>query len=497
MTTVAEQSIKPPITAADVQYSEYLIESGSPYDYIRKSQQSGLSDVELTSSGGTNVDFLIDSGGFYNLGKSFFTGYYSLASAADLHPFLHANPANFISSITVTGTSSGSQLMNITNFNRAQEYLSRRDTAYDDVASRDMPGPVAAAQQLTLGDNFEGLALNTRFNHRPTWDIKNSQSISGTVQTDGGGSIEPGYFIVQQTISGNLAQNFRLKFSDVFKHTFLGLDKVVYFPEQLRITITLAPLIHVCFTSLNLTMSGTTIAAPTTSAYLKNFTLNLAQCQNPMTKQKILSEVQNGGIKLLTENLHTTLQNLNGSQQTVQLRLQPGLGSAVSSIHMVPYNNSSTTGNLVYDHSNLKVNPSNLSGIGVAGGAGLSGVGAKITGYYTQINNVKVNRSDYDCTKLQDWYEVREKLRGSCISNAVQFNAQFGNDIYFNGPDNSLQKSTNISVDNQAQGMVLNEEKLIEMVATTGVSGNTINHLSVAILKRHISITPQGFFSTV
>lgn len=492
MTTVAEQSIKPPINASDVNFSEYSVQSGEPYDYIRKRQQSGLADVEITTSGGTNVDFLIDSGSFVNFAKSYFSFYYSLAGITAVYPFMHATGAGFISSMTLTGTSSGSQLLNCTNVNKCIDYLMRRDLALTDVMSRDCPNPTGAQTQV-MGDNFEGLTIQSNYNRRPNGDIKGGMSISGDPFSDGG-AIEPSYFMVNETPSGNIGQNFRLQFADIFKHYgILGLDKVIMMPEQLRLTITLAPQKDVAFTHVNLTISGTPIT-PASSGYLKNFTLNLAQCQNPVVKQRILSEVQNGGVKLLCENVHSTSQNLTGSQQTVQLRLQPGLGSSVSKISMIPMNVSANP-MLAYEHSNLKVVDVFLSGNTIGGG--LSGVGSKITSYYTQINNVRVNRSDYDTTKLEDWYEVRGKLRGSCISNSLQFNSVWGNDIDFTGPANALSQPTLIPEENQNQGMPLTEEKLVEMNCTTGISGNSLNWLSLAILKRHISITPQGFFSTV
>lgn len=477
MSTIADTSQMPAVVSKSLNMHEYNLEA-STYEYVNKTSINNTSTITLSTSGGELVEFIISTG-FINLGKSYLQGYFESGGLTGVYPLQFANGITFINTVIVQDTATGSVLMQLNNANRASEYYMRREMRYDDIAARDC---VLTSDSATTVDGYdgihEGICLKTAANIRYDGSTKRASDFR----------VEPAYFIAQTisggtpTVSGSLGTGFRYQFSDVFRHTFLGLDKDIYIPSELKISFTLSRASHSFINSV----SGLSVATPTepvTTSYLKNFQLMLSTPVNAAVRSKLMSEVQSGeGMKLLIESVLSTNNSLSTSDQTVVLRLQKGMGDTLKKVDFVPYNSATTGSNCqyYYDHSNSST----------------TAFGTKVATCYAQVNNKRWNVQDYTESKGDYWRQNREQFKDTGINSLVEFEQNWGFTINWATPESNLNKSTNLPSENFNDGLPLDSEKQIELINTMGISGTSVNWLTYAVITKHLIIKNNGLYLT-
>jgi hypothetical protein len=470
----AEASTRPAVIDGALNYANYNLEH-SQYAFLRKAQLTGSTSVSCTTTGGDMVEIEI-SPGFYNLSKSYLSFYTSGPAAATEFAHQHANPAPWIQKVELVGSRSGTPIETINYVNRACEFYSRRQTPLAEAMTLDCPNIDTGAPNAADGV-FEGLALSTNLNARPH-DMTTKQSLLSTdgAMTAGGGPLECAY-VYTNTVSGattTLAQ--RLTFARLFPHSFLSLNKDIYLPEPVMIRITLAPSTQVAFisTTASNTLSG--VGPFTNTITLTNFYAYLCTIENPAIRQKLMDQVNGGGLKVCFEHSHNNSNTLTGTGQTLNVKLTPGLADKIKQFHWAPYN-TSTNANLYYDHANL-------SGTSIA---------SKIVDFYVQINGQRVNKQTYTESTADSYYEQRHKLKGSCVGSLKQFLANYGYSLYFDNNSSFLDKNAMIPESNFNDGLALADgEKQFEVFATT--AGNNLNHMSYVVVSKWANITPDGIF---
>lgn len=466
----AEASTRPAVIDGALNYANYNLEH-SQYAYLRKAQLTGSTTVACTTTGGDMVEIEI-SPGFYNLAKSYLSFYSSCLNTTNFL-YQHANPAPWIQKIEIVGSRSGTPIETINYVNRACEFYSRRQTPLAEVMTWDCPVSHTAAPNASKGV-FEGLAIQTGTEDR--WDNTKRQGLLTTDSTmvASGGPIEPGYLYVGGS-GATLTLAHRIPFSRIF-HSFLALNKDIYLPEPVMVRITLAPSTQWAWTAASASDPTSTPVANAYTITLTNFYAYLCTVENPAIRQKLMDQVNGGGLKVCFEHSHNNSNTLTGTGQSLNVKLTPGLADKIKQFHWAPYN-TTTDANLYYDHTNI-------SGTSVA---------SKIVDFYVQINNQRVNKQTYTESTADSFYEQRHKLKGSCIASLQQFLFNYGYSLYFDNNNSLLEKNVMIPESNFNDGLSLADgEKQFEVFATT--AGNNLNHMSYVVVSKWANITPDGIF---
>lgn len=481
MSSIADTSQMPAVVSKSLNMHEYNLES-STYEYNNRNSTTNNSTIPLSTAGGELVEFIIPPG-YVNFGKSYLTGYFESGGVSGVFPIAFANGLTFVSSITVQDSATGTILMQTNNVNRLSEYYMRREMRYDDIAARDCAINTGSGIPDGFDGIHEGIALKTTSSLRYDNSTKRASDFR----------VEPGYLMTQTilggaaTISGTLNYGFRYQFSDVLKHTFLGLNKDLYIPTEIKISMTMARHSQSVFTSL----SGAgfdTLAEPTAGGNLKNFQLMLASPVNAAVRSKLMSEVQSGqGMKLLIETLHSTNNTLSTSDQTVVLRVQKGLGDTIKKVDFIPYNTATTGTNVNnwYDHSNITVSGNPAVGVSY---------GCKVSSCYGKVNDKRWNVQDFTESKGDYWKQNREYFKDTGINSLTEFQQNWGFTMKFDNSESNLNKSTNLPDENFNDGLPIDGEKQLELYATTGVSGAALNWVTGAVITKHIIIKSNGLY---
>jgi len=486
---VGEQAQKPTLSEPNLNLDLYSLER-SEYRYLFVPTLNGVNTYTQTVAGGQQIVWELPAGQCYNLARSYLTFSVNIPEVAAKYVAAYADTIPWFRQIQVVGRNSGTQLCNINYLNKWLNTAIRREIKLQDITAWDTPimlGGSGISTIIPATEGFwEGAALVSNCVLRPD---ETTQAI-GTYAT--GGNMEPTY-LMNSGLSGDGSQRGALNFNvrlplARFLDTILAVDKSIYWPETLRLTFFMDGAAADYFTSATAThlISG----VPTTAAnsvVLSALTFMLCHEDNVLIQQKLRNTVESTGIRLPYDDIQASVINATGTGQSVITRYFRSMGHTLKKWYWVPMNSSDTGTNLYYDHSNL-MTASGMNGT-------LSGIGAKIVNFYVQIDNVRVNKNNYNCATGDDWIDsMRDKSRGTSINSALTHYANFCHRLDFtnnyNFTDNLLP--TNPPASNFTDGLDLSTEKIFNVVSTT--AGNALNHYTFAVIQRFVLIKGDRIF---
>jgi hypothetical protein len=254
----------------------------------------------------------------------------------------------------------------------------------------------------------------------------------------------------------------------IFKNTILGMDKDLYFGgETLYLRFVWAPLTKIMYIGSSLTNLSTNAGNAVTGAAVSELTFFAAVEQNPVIQENLKNKINSGSFNILVPYVFETKLNLQGTNQTVNVRYNRAHGQRLHKIYIAPYN-STESNQFAYDHNNFD--------------------SGKVTSFYTTVNNVRTTQFNPTSANYDEWMLIGKKLKGSCVQSSVDYytNYFWMEDFTNNTPVG--EKPLSPPEDNLSDGMSLDQEVIYSMYAT--VVNGTYNWYVFAITERVLTIAP-------
>lgn len=183
-----------------------------------------------------------------------------------------------------------------------------------------------------------------------------------------------------------------------FKNSFIGMDKMVYFPEPMELVIRWQHANHWFFSAVTLT--GVSTEATGTVA-LSNIALVMQKESNKDIIAELTASVMQppGGVPFalhVPDVTHIKMAGASGANVSVSLRLGSTHGKRITKIYAIPQN-ATESKHTRYDSNNVAA--------------------AKITRFQTLIdgNPIQPNAIPVDANVWGDWYLLEDKLKGTAI----------------------------------------------------------------------------------
>lgn len=435
------------IVSEELDFKSLSISHGT-YQLSKVTPQSGLSTVNITTSGGQESIFEF-SPRVYNLGRSIlsFTATPN-ASGASQYNWFHCDGLSMIRQIQLY-TRTGVYMVDIQDLNKYMKMTMRMSHKIKDVITWDKADDADGY--------FEGLRCNN------TDEVQITASALGGRPTTAGlantSMLEPSYTFVGAVNTATPVINFQVPFSRIVD-SIIGLDRDQLFGETIYLRIVWAPSTQAVF-------FGTSATNPTTGAtvfagelVLSNLLVYLAVEQNPIIIQEMQNKY-NAGLSYMVPYVYHNKQNLSSTSQNISLKYNRAHGMKLKKILWSPFNNTESV-NTTYDNDNLADD--------------------KVLSYYTLVNNVRTSQFNYNTSAGEDWLDKKHLFKDSCILGS--------NEYYYNFvhvEDFTDGKGLDANIDD---GLDLTTEIKWDMSATTADAQH--NHYIYAIATKQLTVSPAG-----
>ena len=410
--------------------------SHSEYKLAKLLQQSGGESLTITAAQQTSI-FEIPAVGF-NLSKSQlrFTATPSAAGNARFN-FLtrDALPIDRMELYTRAGV----YLCDISNFSQFSKSAIKSETdlkTHLTKSSQDFMKPCDA-----LGTAPEG--------KRP-----NNTGVSKVYS-------EPQYVEVGDDNTATPVQQRIITLGDI-KNTIFSVNKSLHMGnEVLLLRITWSPYQawgwH-CDSATDPTSDATALGG---NIALTNVSMYLSQEMNPMVLAGLSSQIQQAGMTVSIPFVHSYKTNLTGTSHAVSLRFSRGHGKKLQKIIHASYPNAETLNN--------RFNTTNVAG-------------AKITRYYTLLNNRRVQEFDLEANST-DYLTLKEYLHDSVVQNQGVFDFNWAHVEDWTGGEKDLADS------GKQSGLDLSIEQKYDVYLTTG---GALNHYDFAVCTKDLMVNASG-----
>jgi hypothetical protein len=423
----------------------------------------------VTVSGGQVVQFEVTPG-TYNLSRSYLSFNALAPNLNTKYNWMYMEGMPMIREILVQGKNNSAKICEVRMLNKYLKTILRREMQIDEVRALDCITMTNATPTAASG-SFEGLSMGTGSDDRPN-NVTRQLGVSGTT-----GNPEPAYMAVSAqggtggTVTQGIAQvNFHLPLG-LIKNTILAADKSIYWSETLYIRITFDGANSWYFTGDGAADPSDAPVAPASSIAISALQLFLCQEDNPMIQQRLMDVVTNGaGLTLPLDTVDSTVMSISGAgTHYVNLSYSSTLGSKLKKVYWSPFSSADNTLNTYYDNNNTAA--------------------AKVSSFYITLDSNRINRNDYNTARGDDFQEVRNKLKGSCISTQNQYYYNFAYALDLSSPYNLLDQPLNPPKENFRDGLSLDSERKITVVCTAAA---TLNHYAFGVVQRSITIGKQG-----
>lgn len=405
----------------------------------RSVNPQGATSVTLGTGVVGSVDFVIPSV-VTNLAKSRlnFTLFFQ-DTAGTRFKWCNANMLTAINRITLYDSATSSILCDVSSVEKFYSMIQPAATCDDEFMTKSNCGNLTGAGSLTLAAaqaiTVEDINHITGTNNRTTsftnaaLDVGSQDPYLGVRQ----------FYINTTQDDGNGAGNWYIDVSIPFKAfnlTALALDKQIYSPSNLVLSVYFNPLDNFCYEATSAT-DPTAGTASMTSGVISNLNVSLATEGNLAVSSQIISKVMSGGgISLPVAFPTVARQNIDtATSQSLQYSLTRGYGDKILCIISSPFYNSGTKNN------------ANVHARGY------------LTTYNTFINNVPIKyAAGFNCAKSEDYTKANKAyLEGTALHNLGMYRDcawlhidSFFNDIplckldmtHIDGLDVSAQSST-------------------------------------------------------
>lgn len=255
------------------------------------------------------------------------------------------------------------------------------------------------------------------------------------------------------------------------KNTLFDVDKDFYANEVLLLRIVWNQKNKVVWagTDANSPAVGQKDSAGTVK--ISSMAVFLAIEQNQVIENSIKMSIADGTYRFLAPWTRVYKINYSASGvQTQQLRLDISGGQRLMKIyHTIVKNSGDKNTILTIDNK----------------------AGSKCTSFYTSLNNNRLQDFNVDCTNMEDFMLLQERLKGSVLvdSNIYQYNWFWLDDFADYLAPSDLP--TYPPKDNLRRGIPMLEQQLWEFVGNVATS-NSLDHYSFVVFQRELSVTPAG-----
>jgi hypothetical protein len=437
------------IVATELDYKAKSISHGS-YQLSKVIQQTGGQTISLTASGGLESIFELPPR-VMNLGKSILSFTSTPELTAGKMNGMFCDGLSFIREILLY-TRTGTWLCNIQDLNKYMKMTMRRSHKIEDVTSFD--------KALHDYGYFEGLRCNGL-------DVNDAVNALFNRPTSNGGEgsytsiLEPSYFIAGGLGTATPVVKIQIPFSRIVD-SMIGLDRDQFFNETIYLKISWASSNQIMFAATDLAVDPRNgAAAYAGTVAVSKLVLYVAIETNPIIIDEIKNTFNAGTLTYLIPYVNHGKQSLTSSSQNISVRYDRSHGQKIKKILWSPFNIAETS-NTAYDNNNTG--------------------GAKVTDYYTMLNNIRTTQFNYVVNDGDDWMDKKHLIKGSCIlsSDEYYYNWVHVQDFTDGNDGSNVDDGYDLSTGEVKYDII------------TNTAGNTLMHYIYTITQRVLSITSSG-----
>ncbi len=260
--------------------------------------------------------------------------------------------------------------------------------------------------------------------------------------------------------AGFMCLSYQLSLSNLV-HTIAEVDQDLYFGENLILSLTYAPCQKFSWTSLVLNQPHTVPIAPVNASSITNMSLYLSVETNLEVANALIAKTHSPeGFSINVPFVYSQkYASTAGTTSSIFQRFNRGHGSRILRFYYGLFNTLETT-NATLDHSNVG--------------------SAKITSYYTTLNNMRCQEFSVDCTQSLEWLVNNDDVDHSSILSINQFKYQFCHMENYSGQRPCECNDTIIT------GLSLEQEKTYGVTVTT--ASLAFNHWLFTVIQRELRI---------
>lgn len=451
------------VVAKEIDYQK-LSYSYPSYTYTKLIQQTGGGTVNLTTAGGNDSVFEIPAKVF-NLDKSYLSFNMLIAEKDTKYMWTTVNAITQFQQLQLY-TRNSVMLADIQNLQNYTNLSVLPKTTYDELKSYPQYGSSATGANQSYSNIFMTSNALASASYRPNGN-------TSELNYD-----EVRYIIVGAQGDGDGAGNLTLKIQipmSLFKDTILSLDKDLFFDEVILLRFVWGPTGKIAWFSDAANNPTTNATATDAAITISGLAFYLALEENLEIQMNVMNRVRSEGLQVMIPYVWSYKQSIaTSTSQNITLRYNRAQGIKLMKVIHSLYN-SVETANTAYDHANYTT-------------AGSYGV--KVSNFYTQLDNMRRQQFNVDCTLGEDYLLLKDKLRGSGILSHQIYAYNWFWIEDFSNIKAPIDFDTNEQ--NLISGLDLAQERKLDFYFTTASA--TFYHYSYAVTLRLLNIKPGNIF---
>lgn len=268
--------------------------------------------------------------------------------------------------------------------------------------------------------------------------------------------------------AGIVKFHVEVELGDLMKNTFFSIDKPWMFPDVTYFQMIWESVSQMAFTSTsNTSIAG--VAAYTGAVAISNLQLFVARQTNDSIEKKLWHQIENGGLKMKIPYVLADNRPLaTGTQRTILMRYDRNNGSKLLKTYV-----------LILPQTHTIQNSYNLCNYN----------GLKVSQYHVRLDDERFTENDLICTSGEDYHELKDELKGSCIldSNMFYYN-WFIRQSFVQRKDLLCDYCPGIPDENKDQGLDLSVDRHLSFVMRFTTSGTEYDAYIYSIVERELVV---------
>ena len=361
-------------------------------------------------------------------------------------------------------TRGGISLLDIQGVNNFSSLVTPFKTKMTDLLQRSLGGFINGATATTINT-----ATATDSQQVPVQGLQPiNYQVTSNFRPDGTGALDnyvEQRYLFQSVIGaaspvGQMCLSYQLNLSNLI-HSIAEIDQDLYFGENLILSLTYAPCQKFTWTGLVNNQPHTVPLSPTVACTISNLSLYLSVETNLEVANALIAKVHSPeGFSINVPFVYSQkYASTAGSTSSIFQRFNRGHGSRILRFYYGLFNTLESL-NATLDHSNV--------------------ANAKITSYYSTLNNMRCQEFAVDCTQSLDWLVNNEDIEHSSVLSVNQFKYQFCHMENYSGQRPCECNDTIIT------GLDLSQEKTYGVTVTT--PSLAFNHWLFTVIQRELRI---------
>ncbi len=492
------------------------------YRYTKKAQQTGPSVIPMTVSGGTEVIVQAPQA-VINYSKSYVRCRIHIpAAGGTLVNALHSANIPLFQTVQFVGES-GNNIIDIPNCDTYTRIVNWTDTDMDSYLSHDL----FTVRATTAGINgaINGIRKNNYLggNDVPVQFPGYNQTVPAVAAgvgvpqividinaTDPVDSANTTYARPVSTtavaapdtpISANIAYDeplyammgaantvmyfdYSLPLSEILPNTFWALDKDMYLPMIMNLRFIFNSSDKIAWKMTNANSFSAGAVTLTTPPDITDFSVYFAIEQDESIRAGLKEKVMTTGMDLYVPYVQANSRGMTGSTQSVSYTYKRANGDYLYKIyHTIKHSKEQF-------HNAYNMN----NGVGNSGDFLPANQKAQV--YYTQLDsNERLQQSDVVCANQDDWFYMKEKLKGSVLGQSADlYHYNWVHVDHFVGESKLCEDKYKYNEQLVAGIDLKAKDTIWDFVGTTiNDGGQTYNHYTYAVILRRLVINSNGY----